>query len=326
MITKALAGAPAGGARYPRQVRRTAGDASTTRPRDPIPLAVRLPYDWDGILGFLAARATPGVESVSAAGYRRTVSVRGRTGVIAVSRPDGAVFLHVTVPGSDRRTTAEIVTRVGAVFDVAADPHRIGARFAGDPLLAPLIARHPGMRVPGAWDGFELAVRAVLGQQVSVRAATTLAGRLAAGFGTPVADPGGLSRLFPAPWELAEAPLENVGVMPARARTIRALAQQVASGSLVLARGRDARRTVAALERLPGIGAWTAEYIAMRALGDADAFPSGDLVLRRVAGDATARALERRAEAWRPWRAYAALLLWRAAVMSAGRSAGRTGS
>lgn len=274
------------------------------------------------MLGFLGARATPGVESVSAAGYRRTIPVRGRAGIIAVSFPRSSAFLHLAHTDVDRRSTADVVSRVGAIFDVRVDPDRIGRCLAGDPLLAPLLARHPGIRVPGAWDGFELAVRAVLGQQVSVRAATTLAGRVAAGYGTPVEDAGGLSRLFPTPRQLADAPLEDVGVMPARARTIRTLAQQVINGSIVLGADGDARRTVAALERLPGIGTWTAEYIAMRALGDADAFPSSDLVLRRMAGHATARALEQRAEAWRPWRAYAALLLWRAAVPGAGPSRG----
>jgi len=162
-----------------------------------------------------------------------------------------------------------------------------------------------------------LAVRAIVGQQISVRGATTLAGRLASLWGTAVDGGAGLVRLFPTPMQLMQADVERAGVMPARADTIRALARAVASGGIVLDACADVSATVAALLALPGIGTWTAEYVAMRALGEPDAFPSGDLVLRRMAGDLNARALDRRSEAWRPWRSYAVMLLWEAATSCA---------
>ena len=206
------------------------------------------------------------------------------------------------------------------MFDLGADPAVIGEHLGADPLLRRPIARHPGIRVPGAWDGFELAVRAILGQQISVRAATTLAGRIASMFGAQVADAGGIGRLFPTPARLAGAAIERAGVMPARAEAIRALARAVAGGNITLGPCIDGRATIAALGALPGIGDWTAEYIAMRALGEPDAFPRGDLVLRRIAGGLTARELDRRSDAWRPWRAYAVLLLWQTAVDDAERA------
>jgi AraC family transcriptional regulator of adaptative response / DNA-3-methyladenine glycosylase II len=170
-------------------------------------------------------------------------------------------------------------------------------------------ARHAGIRLPGAWDPFELAVRAILGQQISVRAATTMAGRLAARWGESVITEHEVDRLFPWPATLADAPLEEIGIIAARAKTIRALAQQVASGQLVFA----SPAVMDALLDIPGIGPWTAQYIAMRAMQQADAFPSGDLVLRRVAGNLSARALDAQSERWRPWRAYAVMLLWQSA-------------
>jgi AraC family transcriptional regulator of adaptative response / DNA-3-methyladenine glycosylase II len=178
------------------------------------------------------------------------------------------------------------------------------------------------VRVPGAWDGFELAVRAILGQQVSVRAATTIAGRIAAAFGAPVETDRGGDRLFPAPGRLSDAPLERAGVMPARAETIRRLARAAASGTLNLSPDADSATVAPALTALPGIGPWTASYVAMRALGEPDAFPAGDLVLRRAAGNLTTRELERRSQAWRPWRAYAVMLLWRTASQQSQKLSG----
>jgi AraC family transcriptional regulator of adaptative response / DNA-3-methyladenine glycosylase II len=272
-------------------------------------LEYRPPYAWDTLIQFLAARATPGVESVEVHRYRRTVGVGTSRGSIEVSRGSGpvlAVDVRVSAPG---QVTA-VLERVRRMFDVDVDPSAVAARFAGDPLLTPRLAAHPGIRVPGAWDPFELAVRAVLGQQVSVRAATTLAGRIAWSYGEPVAEEDGLCRLFPTPARLREAPLESLGVMPSRARTIRALADAVLDGRVALTPGQNGH--AAALEALPGIGPWTSSYVAMRGFGDADAFPSGDLVLQRAAGGCTARVLEGRSQAWRPWRAYAVMLLWQA--------------
>jgi AraC family transcriptional regulator of adaptative response / DNA-3-methyladenine glycosylase II len=215
-----------------------------------------------------------------------------------------------------------LVERLRRLFDLEADPAAIDERLAADPLLAPALAAHPGLRVPGARDGFELAVRAILGQQVSVRGATTLAGRLVERFGSPFSggangsDGAGatLDRLFPRPERLARARLETIGLPRARAGAIRALARAVSSGDLALDGSADPDETRAALQALPGVGPWTAAYVAMRALREPDAFPSEDLGLRRAlagtAGLPSPRALCERAEAWRPWRAYGALHLW----------------
>jgi AraC family transcriptional regulator, regulatory protein of adaptative response / DNA-3-methyladenine glycosylase II len=276
-------------------------------------LAYRPPYDWAFVLGFLRARATPGVEAVDASGYRRTIALAGRSGLITVARVAGAAALSVEVRFPDPRALLSIVERVRRIFDLAADPINVAEELHGDPLLARALVAHPGIRTPGAWDPFELAVRAILGQQVSVAAATTLAGRVAAQFGERVATEDALTRLFPTPLQLLSAPLERAGVMPVRANTIRELARRVANGSLPLTTASDTAGTLAALQDVPGIGAWTAQYIAMRALGEPDAFLSGDLVLRRMAGGLTARALEARSLAWRPWRAYAVMLLWQTA-------------
>jgi AraC family transcriptional regulator of adaptative response / DNA-3-methyladenine glycosylase II len=193
------------------------------------------------------------------------------------------------------------------MLDLDADPAAVAAVLAGDPALAPLIEARPGLRVPGAWDGFELAVRAILGQQVSVRGATTLTGRLAERYGKSLAEPeAGLLSVFPRPEALADAQVEAIGMPAARAETIRRLARAVASDRLSLSPTAPFAETRACLLEIPGIGPWTAEYVAMRALRDPDAFPASDLWLRR------AGATERRAESWRPWRAYAAVHLWAA--------------
>jgi AraC family transcriptional regulator of adaptative response / DNA-3-methyladenine glycosylase II len=291
------------------------------RRRQPAPgeLAVRLPYrpplPWDAMFAFLAARATPGVETVADGVYRRTALVGDEPAVIEV-RPDAErAQIVLRVHAADHTRLIDVVERVRRVFDLGADPARIAGHLRRDARLRPLVARLPGLRVPGAWDPFELAVRAVLGQQVSVRAATTLAGRLAERFGTAVDLGPGLGRLFPAPAALADAPLEGIGLPGARARTIRALAAAVAAGRLVLDASRGAGELAARLCALPGIGPWTAQYVAMRAFGEPDAFPAGDLGVRAAlgngAGPLPARQVEALAEAWRPWRAYAVMYLWR---------------
>ena len=201
------------------------------------------------------------------------------------------------------------------LFDIGAVPGEIAAHLRRDPLLRRSVDRHPGMRVPGAWDGFELAVRAILGQQVTVRGATTLAGRLVEKFGMPLAADAaaGLTHLFPSPETLAEADVASIGVPRARADTIRALARAVCCG-LALEPGADLESVVGGLKEVAGVGDWTAHYIAMRALGEPDAFPEDDLGLRRAlaqGGEPVSRLeLRRRADAWRPWRAYAAMHLW----------------
>jgi len=302
-------------ARTPTQLRRLARQRGGTEPGCyRFRLAYHPPFDWDALLAFLAARATPGVEAVEGSHYRRTIAVDGAHGAIDVAPLESGSALGLEVRFPDPRALLFIVERVRRLFDLGADPGVIGEHLGADPRLRSALARHPGIRTPGAWDAFELAVRAILGQQVSVRAATTIAGRIASAFGTPVGGGPALDRLFPAPAQLRGAALERVGVMPARAETIRVLAGRMADGAIALGSGIDAAAALSALRALPGIGAWTAQYIAMRALGEPDAFPSGDLVLRRMAGEPTARGLDRRSEAWRPWRAYAVMLLWQEAT------------
>jgi len=272
------------------------------------------PYDWDTLVAFLSARATPGVEIVEPHRYRRAIAVGASSGTIDIRTAPGGGSLTLDVRVQDATVVPAVVDRVRRMFDVDLDPSVLARHFGGDPLLAPRLAVRPGIRLPRAWDPFELAVRAVLGQQVSVRAATTLAGRIASAYGTPFDDGDDVTRHFPRPSQLAEAPLESAGVMPARARTIRALANAVEEGRVIFDLAGDGHATAASLTTLPGIGPWTASYIAMRGFGEADAFPSGDLVLQRAAGGCTARALEARSQAWRPWRAYAVMLLWQAPV------------
>ena len=265
-------------------------------------------------MAFLAARATPGVEVVEAGCYRRTIAIGGKSGTIQVTQAATGTAIDLAVRFPDARALPVIVERVRRLFDLGADPSVIAEQLAGDPLLGPIIKRHPGIRTPGAWDGFELSVRAILGQQISVAAATTIAGRLARRFGTAVDATDGLDRIFPAPEQLAHAPIEEVGVIAARAETIRLLARAVTVGTVTFSAASAPREVTAALQALPGIGPWTAQYIAMRALGEPDAFPSGDLILKRMAGVVTPRELEQRSETWRPWRAYAVMLLWQAAT------------
>ena len=278
-----------------------------------VSLPYRSPYDWEAVLGFLAARATPGVEAVTSAGYRRTIEVEGRTGTIAVGRSSSTPALNLDISFPVAGARPSIAERVRRVFDLDADPAVIARCLGGDALLGGILARHPGIRRPGAWDGFELSVRAILGQQVSVAAATTIAGRLAQRFGTAIEDDGGLNRLFPSPLQLSGAPIEEVGVIAKRAECIRRLARAVGDGAIDFSAVPDSATFIAALRALPGIGPWTAQYIAMRALGDPDAFLTGDLVLRQMAGDCTTRELEQRSEGWRPWRSYAVMVLWQGA-------------
>lgn len=261
------------------------------------------------MIDFLAARATPGVEHTGDNTYRRTIEMGGYFGAIAVAPMDGGDALTVDVSIANPALVPPIVERVARMFDVDSDPRAVAEGLSRDPLTRRACARDAGIRLPGAWDPFELAVRAILGQQISVRAATTIAGRIAARWGERVETGDAVDRLFPWPSALADAPLEEAGIIKARANTIRTLALRVASQQLRF----DSLAVLNGLLEVPGIGPWTAQYIAMRALGQTDAFPSGDLVLRRAAGQLTPRALEARSERWRPWRAYAVMLLWRKA-------------
>ena len=278
-------------------------------------LAYRPPFDWAGILDFLAARATPGVEAVVDDAYARTVRLGGQRGWIRVHHRAERRALLVELPHALTPVLPALLGRLRHLFDLSARPDVIAAQLARDPTLAPLVERDPGLRVPGAFDGFELGLRAVLGQQVSVKAATTLAGRIAAAYGEAVATPhAGLERLLPTAERMARVPVEELaalGIVHARARAIVSLATEVASGRLRLEPGADVASTRARLVAIPGIGAWTAEYVAMRALRWPDAFPKEDLVVRKRLGVVSAAGAEQRSQAWRPWRSYATLHLWR---------------
>jgi AraC family transcriptional regulator of adaptative response / DNA-3-methyladenine glycosylase II len=283
-------------------------------------LAYRPPYDWEAMLSFLRARAIPGVEVVSDTIYRRTIALGGNSGVISVA-PADKNRVHVLVRFPDMAALPQIIARVRRVFDLAADPDMIGAHLALDPALAPLVAARPGLRVPGAWDGFELAVRAIFGQQITVPAATKLLGRLVEAHGVllPAAskDFEGLSHLFPSPARLAAVDIAALGMPKARAMAVTSLAQAISADPTIFSRGASLEQTIAKLRSLPGIGEWTAQYIAMRELREPDAFPAADIGLLRAmaTGDCSRPSpaeLLSRAEAWRPWRAYAALHLWAA--------------
>jgi AraC family transcriptional regulator of adaptative response / DNA-3-methyladenine glycosylase II len=288
-------------------------------------LPLRLPFDATSLFSFLEERAVPGVEAVRGHAYSRTIESRGRAGVLTVSFEPGQDFLRLSTnltPGPD---LLDLVRRAGRVFDVDADPLAIAAVLRRDPLLAPLVAARPGLRVPGAWNPFEMAVRAILGQQVSVRGARTLAGRLVAAFGRPLPRGGadGLTHVFPAPAILAAADLSRIGLPRARAAAIRTLARAVHTGKTELAAPRGLDDLEQRLCELPGIGPWTAQYVALRAFGEPDAFPVGDLGLRRALEAAgvpvDAAALRERSAAWSPFRAYATLHLWSSLAAPAGK-------
>ena len=278
----------------------------------PAGVELRLPYkpplDWDAMTRFLAPRAIPGVEVVDGASYRRTVEVDGGVGTIEVRNAPGHLLLRVDVPHVGG--LIHVVDHARRVFDLDADPAVIGRALRRDAALKPLVQARPGLRVPGAWDPFELGVRAILGQQVSVRSATTFAGRLVAALGAPL--PSGDERVFPSAAVVADADLRGIGLTGERAATVRGFAAAVADGKIVLDASQSLDRVVEELCELRGVGPWTAHYIAMRACGERDAFPSADLGLRRALGLSSARQLEERAARWRPWRAYAAMHLWAA--------------
>lgn len=277
-------------------------------------LCYRPPFDFAALLGFLGKRAMPGLEHVDANSYQRLAGTPKAPLRLRVSADPRQPELCLQLDGADPIAIPDLVRRVRRLFDLDADPAPVQRVFAADPLLARAIALRPGLRVPGGWDGFEIAVRAVLGQQVSVAGATTLASRLLRTFGTPCTAAGdGFDRLFPSAAALREAPLESIGLPRARAASLRALAAAVADGMIDFSAGQRLDDFVTRLCALPGIGAWTAHYVAMRALSHPDAFPAGDLILRQVLGNGSAiseRDCAARSQPWRPWRAYAVLHLW----------------
>jgi AraC family transcriptional regulator, regulatory protein of adaptative response / DNA-3-methyladenine glycosylase II len=300
--------------------RRSAGDARTHAQRSALVLHLpyRPPYDFARLLRFLEARAIAGVEHVSGGHYRRVIVLDGSVGTLAVSDSPERCALRVELRLARLTALPGLIARVRHVFDLGSDPQVIARELRRDALLAPLIAARPGLRVPGAWDGFELAVRGILGQQISVVAATRLAGQLVTLLGAPLADGAepGLSHVFPGPERFEPALLSSLPMPRARVAALFELASAAQRDAQLFDPGQALEAAVARLLQVPGIGRWTAQYIALRALAHSDAFPEGDIGLVRAlaAQDGgvrpSAKALLARAEAWRPWRGYAALHLW----------------
>jgi len=295
----------------PGQLRRR---ASTPEVADVLKfeLSFRPPYDWQAASEFLSARAIAGVEAVAGGCYRRTARIivdgKRHDGWIEVAMSQKKPALRVAVSASLAKALPPVLSRVKALMDLACHPAEVARS------LGPMARRRPGLRVPGAFDGFEVAVRAILGQQVTVAAARTIAGRFAAAFGDPVETPfDALDRIFPSAELVAHLPygrIARLGMPGARARTVLGLARAVADGSLVLMPNADIEATLDKLRSLPGIGEWTAQYIAMRALAWPDAFPHTDLGVMKALGESDARRVLAAGEAWRPWRAYAVMHLW----------------
>ena len=302
--------------RPPSQIRKFAnGSSGSIRPLEAnekydFRLNFRPPFHWQALLQFLTQRAIPGVEAIEANTYARRIALNGSHGSLRVTPHEGSTALRVEIVFPEPRWLFQIIERVRHMFDLTADPREISAQLSNDPFLSARVEAMPGLRVPGCWDGFELAVRAVLGQQISLAGASTLAGRLVQSFGTKVSDDAPLTHLFPPPERLAEADIARIGLPSSRAETIRNLARSVANGRLTFDSVQDIAEFRSRLMEIPGIGDWTAQYIAMRALGDTDAFPAGDLHIVRSMSLTSARDSARRAEGWRPWRAYAAMYIW----------------
>ncbi|MFD7509262.1 AlkA N-terminal domain-containing protein [Streptomyces sp. NPDC059853] len=303
-------------ARTPTQLRGGRAPAPRDGAGVPLRLAHRGPYAAREVFDFLARRAITGIEEITGGPgtrlYRRSLDLPHGTGVAEVGESGGPGWLPARLRLTDLRDLTTAVQRLRRLFDLDADPYAVTERLAADPRLGPLAAERPGLRSPGAAQPHELAVRAVLGQQISVAAARTLAGALVAAYGKPLpAADGALTHVFPTADALADAPLTELGMPGARRRTLRALCAALTDGTVVLDPGADRETTEAALLALPGIGPWTAGYLRMRALGDPDVFLPGDAGVRH--GLAAAGAGPGDAEGWRPWRSYAVHHLWRAA-------------
>ena len=275
-------------------------------------LAFRPPLPWATMLAFLGQRAVQGVEMVADGEYRRTTAIvhggKIHRGWVSVRASPRRATLQVSISSGLAKAVPPVLARVKRLFDLACDPHVVAAQ------LGTLADAHPGLRVPGTFDGFEMSVRGILGQQISVKAATTVSGRIATAFGEPIETPWpALTHTFPTAARLAELKVDDIasrGIVGARSRSILALAARVAAGDLVLSPGVDVDRTLAALREVPGIGEWTAQYIAMRALAWPDAFPHTDLGVMKALGETKPKRVLALAEAWQPWRAYAVLHLW----------------
>jgi AraC family transcriptional regulator of adaptative response / DNA-3-methyladenine glycosylase II len=304
--------------RPPGELRRRASGGPTS-PEISLLLPYRPPYDWAAMIRFLETRAVRGVESVMDDGYSRVIELAGATGSIHVTHAPQHAALRVIVRFPRLHALPAIIARLRRMFDLSAEPGAIAAALSCDPLLAPLVRARPGLRVPGGWDGFEVAVRAVLGQQISVKAATSLAGRIVAAIGKPVVsgtEARGLTHAFPRPEHFKAEVLAGLGMTGARAAALAGIAAATKIDARLFDPRPDLAAAVARLCELPGVGEWTAQCIAMRALGESDAFLAGDVGLQRsfaIDGQRpTAAELLTHAELWRPWRAYAMFHLWTA--------------
>jgi AraC family transcriptional regulator of adaptative response / DNA-3-methyladenine glycosylase II len=293
----------------PSRFRTDSAPAGREEPRFAFELGYRPPLDWNALLEFLSRRLYAGAEAIVDGTYMRTVRIGDRTGWLRVTRSTRRHALTVQVAPELGRAIPSVLARVRRLFDLGAEPQRIAQR------LGRLARGQPGLRLPGAFDGYEVAIRAVLGQQVSVKAATTLAARFAHAFGEPVVTPfPELRLLMPTAQAVAEAPaarLIGIGVTSARAHTLRMVSRAMANDPDLLEPGADIDAALARFKALPGIGEWTAQYVAMRALSWPDAFPSTDLGIRKALGTDDDRLILAHAESWRPWRGYAAMHLWR---------------
>lgn len=314
--------------RTPRELRRSGATAQQAGGKATltVKLAYRRPFSWPAMVDFFADRATPGVEQVSGSTYRRTFSTNGEHGVLEVVPHAQNGYLSLTLFGINTAALFDTVQCAREVFDLDAPANDISSALGQDETLGAMLHRQPGIRVPGSWDGFELTVRAILGQQISVKGATTIAGRIATRYGETLDLAGkddlqGLNRIFPTPERLARARFNNLGLIRSRADTIRNVARAVLAGDIHFDSSQDPDDFCEALKSIRGIGDWTAQYVAMRALKNPDAFPASDLGLIKAIdypNRVTPIELEKRAEAWRPWRAYAAMLLWNSLAGSGG--------
>jgi len=293
----------------------SAGSTSVST-RINITLAYRPPYDWKSLLGFLAYRAIPGVELVSDDCYSRSISLEGKSGYFTAKFLPDENQLSVAIQFPNSKNLYQIIDRVRSIFDLRADSEQIDKFLKKNKILRPLLGKYPGLRVPGCWDGFEVSVRAVLGQQISVKAASTLASRIAQRYGSEFdCEVDGINRVFPEPAVLARAKMNDMGIVSQRVAAIKSIAKLIEGRELTIDCTADTKEFVGKICQVKGIGEWTAQYIAMRALSDPNAFPHSDLILLRAV-DPSSKSLRPKqllkvAEVWRPWRAYTVILLWK---------------
>ena len=303
--------------RPPSELRRRAAGNRSSAPQVELLLPYRPPYDWEAMIRFLQLRAITGVEVVSSDSYCRVIELGNAVGTIHVTHAPEQSALRVAVRFPQLSALSTIITRIRRMFDLSAEPGAIAEVLSADPILAPLVKARPGLRVPGGWDGFEIAVRAVLGQQITVKGATGLAGRLVAAIGKPIDDGAegyGLTHAFPKPGRFNPRALAEFGIIQSRAAALVEIAAAADRDPHLFETRKDLEDAIAHLRKLPGVGEWTAHYIAMRAMGETDAFLAGDVALQRTLAARGKRMtpvkLLARSQRWRPWRAYAVLHLW----------------